>query len=135
MSVADIKPVSSIRQAATNYHTVKAIWQFYKALWEHFSKGSDYSPINNAYQLNQIVLPFSLFYYSLNKIHAFWPVINFKYYKSVITVSHFSLEHVVAASNPDILLLSTFLKNYSLLMACYLLACSNAPQNYLSMSQ
>jgi hypothetical protein len=78
MSVAKIKPVSSIRQAATSYHTLKAIWQSYKALWEHLSKGSDYTSISNAYQLNQIVLPFSPFHYSLNKIHAIWPVTNFK---------------------------------------------------------
>jgi hypothetical protein len=59
MSVAEIKTVSNIRQAASNYHTLQAIWQSYKALWEHLSKGSDYTSISNAYQLNQIVLPLS----------------------------------------------------------------------------
>jgi hypothetical protein len=135
MPVAEIKPVSSIMQAATNYHTLKAIWQSYIALWEHFSKRSDYTSTSNAYQLNQILLPFSPFHYPLNKIHTFWPVINFKYCGSVITAPHFSLKHAVTAGKPDILLLSTFLKNYSLFMACYLLACSNAPKNSLLMSQ
>jgi len=127
MSVADIKPAPSIRQAATNYHTVKAIWQSYEALWEHFSKGRDYSSIYNAYWLNQIVLLFSPFHYSLNKIHAFWPVINFKVLQECNYSSTFFSGTVVTASNPDILLLSRFLKHYSLFMACYLLACSNAP--------